>query len=89
MLATKIGDIDSVKILLNGCADPNTQTKVHKYYNFVHSYTTLRERGSWVHIVAQNTGWSALLYAASQGNIEIVSLLIEHGAIVKLKDKVS
>ena len=66
-----------------------TQILKQRYINIIHSYTTLRERGSWAHIVAQNTGWSALLYAASQGNIEIVRLLIEHGAIVKLKDKVS
>ena len=39
-------------------------------------------------VCVQITGWSALFFAAQQGNVEIAILLIEGGANVELKDKV-
>ena len=39
-------------------------------------------------VCVQTTGWSALFFAAQQGNVEIAILLIEGGANVELKDKV-
>ena len=39
-------------------------------------------------VCVQTTGWSALVFTAKEGNVEIARLLIEGGANVELKDKV-
>ena len=38
--------------------------------------------------IPQEVGWSALFYAAKNGQLEVATLLIEAGADVLLKDKV-
>ena len=39
-------------------------------------------------VCVQTTGWSALFFAAKEGNVEIARLLVGGGANVELKDKV-
>lgn len=36
----------------------------------------------------QSTGWTALFFAAKQGNMEIARLMVIHGANLDIKDKV-
>ena len=40
-------------------------------------------------VYLQTTGWTALFFAAKEGSVKIVRLLIAKGAQVHLKDKVS
>ena len=46
----------------------------------------LLDKGAEVNSVDNNEKWTALMFAAAEGHLENVKLLLEHGADYKLKD---
>ena len=83
MLATQKGNESVVKLLLDGKVNPNIADKVNTAsfsFELIASYSP--------HLCLQTTGWSALFFAAKQGNVKIARLLVEKSANVELKDKV-
>ena len=75
-----------VKSLLDGKTNPNITDKV---ITASFSFELIATYSAHVSMVCvQTTGWSALFFAAKQGNVKIARLLVEKSAIVELKDKV-
>ena len=42
-----------------------------------------------LHVIMQNTSWSAIFFASKEGNLKTVQELLAHGASVNLKDEVT
>lgn len=62
---------------------------------YVHVWTGEVGLSVYVYIITvtplslQSTGWSALFFAAKEGDVGTTNLLLKAGAIALLKDKVS
>ena len=85
MLATQRGHAQVVKTLIDGKANPNITDKVQCCLVV---FASCVDHVLLMIVCVQITGWSALFFAAKEGNVEIARLLIGSGANVELKDKV-
>ena len=81
MLATQHGHKDIIKVLVEKKANPNNTDVVGLCLHvWIMYHCSLR---------VQNTGWTALYFAAKVGDVETLRILLEGGANVEIKDKVS
>ena len=84
MGATRQGSIDVMKILLEYGIDVNVKNNSGKYFKYIH----LR---FWIlkilYFYLLFSGRTSLIKAAENGNMDIVKLLLEHGADINAKNK--
>ena len=81
MLATLHGHKEVVKTLVEKKADLNLTDMVGLCLHVWIMYHCS--------LCVQNTGWTALYFAAKVGDVETLRILLEGGANVEIKDKVS
>jgi ankyrin repeat protein len=68
-------DVTSRTALMYCCSGPFSETT-----------QLLLDKGAEVNFIDNNEKWTALMFAAAEGQVENVKLLLEHGADYKLKD---
>ena len=78
MLATQRGHKEVIKVLVERKANPNIAEVVGLCLHVWIMY--------YCSLCVQNTGWTALYFAA---DVETLRILLEGGANVEIKDKVS
>ena len=80
MLATQRGHKEVIKVLVEKKANPNITEMVGLCLHvwIMYHYP----------LCVQNTGWTALYFAAKVGDVETLRILLEGGANVEIKDKV-
>ncbi|XCN71444.1 MAG: ankyrin repeat domain-containing protein [Candidatus Electrothrix aestuarii] len=71
--STENGDTESVKLLIDHGADPNIRNKVIKMPTKIKGITTTRRN-------QRKIGHSALTVAATKGYLDLVEILLDHGA---------
>jgi Ankyrin repeats (3 copies)/Ankyrin repeats (many copies) len=96
--ATHLGDLEMVQVLLDYGLDVNTQDRLGSTpLNFALEYRSekldpevvrlMLDRGADPNVLARAQGGNTPLHRASRsGRIEIVRLLVEHGASVEVQD---
>ena len=75
MVATNKGYVEEVDALLEGGADVNATHKVNNSH--INHYSKFV-------ISSQETGWTAIFFAAKNGNIKIIQILLYHNAKTEL-----
>ena len=90
--ASKNGDIETVRELLEDDIDPNiidingrTALMLASHYGHIDIARILLEYGALPNIIS-NIGWRALIYAIMNRHPEIVEILLEHGANPNIRD---
>ena len=84
MLASSRGYTKTVKVLTEAKADPSITDKVKLHY----THYCIVQISSRLCISLQD-GDTALILAASMCHTDIVKLLVEHGADIDIRNKVS
>lgn len=86
-LASAKGDLQTVKLLLNSCANPNSGFPLHFSCekNHVHVAQTLIENGADINL--EREGNHPLLIAITNNHFEMTKFLIENGADLHVRDK--
>ena len=90
MVACQKDLVDIAKALLEAKADTDMTEVVNNYdSNKIVQWITLYQRKCHhALLLSQSTGRTALFFSAIQGNVEIIKLLLIHGADVDIRDKV-
>ena len=73
-----------MKVLAEAKADPNITDKVKLHYTN-YCIVEIRSRSC----ISLQDGDTALILAASEGHTDIVKILVEHGADMDIRNKVS
>ena len=84
MLASYRGFTEIVKVLAEAKADPNITDKVKLHYTH-YCIVQIRSRSC----ISLQYGDTALILAARWGYTDVVKILVEHGADIHIKNKVS
>ncbi|KAK4314139.1 hypothetical protein Pmani_014558 [Petrolisthes manimaculis] len=94
LVATYWGHIEVVKYLLSNGGDPNIQqiegyTVLHKavYYNHPTIVDALIKRGDFDINIKSNNSYTALMLAVRNGDVKMVTKLIDNGAKVNPQDE--
>ena len=83
MLATQRGHKEVIKVLVERKANPNiTEVVGLCLYVWIMYHCSL-------YMYLQTTGWTALHFSAEVGDVETLRILLEGGANVDIKNKVS
>ncbi|TLX76624.1 hypothetical protein E9993_06970 [Labilibacter sediminis] len=93
MLASYNGHNEIAKILIANGADVNLTDTIHRtalmYAStgpFLPTVMTLLEAGAETNIQDNEEKWTAVMMAASEGQLEVIKALIAHGADLKMVD---
>ena len=93
MLASYNGHNEIAKLLIAKGADVNLTDTIHRtalmYAStgpFLPTVMTLLEAGAETNITDTEENWTAVMMAASEGQLEIIKALVAHGADLKMVD---
>jgi ankyrin repeat protein len=93
--ASRLGHVESVRLLLQAGANVNKRDYEDGFDALMnasmrkHSQVVLELLKAGADATYSRAGWTALIYAASEGDIESVRALIDAGADVNAKDRTS
>lgn len=93
MLAAFNGHSDIVKLLIENGAEVNLTDQVKRTAlmyastgKFVPAISILLEAGAEVNLVDDEENWTAAMMAASEGQLEVLKVLVSYGADLKMVD---
>ncbi|WP_372753125.1 ankyrin repeat domain-containing protein [Labilibaculum sp.] len=93
MLAAYNGHNEIVKLLITNNADVNLTDTIHRTAlmfastgPFVPTVLTLLQSGAKPNMVDNEEKWTAAMMASSEGQLEVLKVLVEHGADLKMVD---